>query len=151
MSKRAELGSASIRSATAKDAEQIAALCDQLGYPTSPDQARRRLKKLQGWEGHEFFVAQLPTAKLAGWVHVFLRPLVVIELSAEIGGLVVDQNHRGQGIGGLLMRSAEDWSRSMGCHSVRLRCNIIRTEAHTFYQSNGYEMMKTSLTYVKAI
>jgi GNAT superfamily N-acetyltransferase len=151
MSKRAELRSTSIRSATNKDAGQIAALCDQLGYPTSPEQARLRLKEIQGWEGHEFFIAQLPTGKLVGWVHVFVRPLVVIELSAELGGLVVDQGHRGQGIGSLLMRHAEDWSRSRGCHSLRARSNVTRANAHTFYESNGYEMVKTSMTFVKAL
>jgi GNAT superfamily N-acetyltransferase len=134
-----------VRVARTGDAEQIARLCQQLGYPVSGEEARRRLERIHQEGRHVVYVAELPDGHLVGWVHVYARFLVVVDLHAEIGGLVVDEGYRGCGIGKLLMRHAEEWARGQGCWTVYLRSNAIRTGAHAFYERIGYSVIKTSL------
>jgi GNAT superfamily N-acetyltransferase len=142
---------ATIRVARVGDAERIARLCRQLGYPVSSEEARRRLERIHQEDRHVVYVAELADGQLVGWVHVYAGFLVVVDLHAEIGGLVVDEGHRGCGIGKLLMRQAEEWARGQGCWTVYLRSNAIRTGAHAFYKRIGYSVIKTSLTFYKAL
>lgn len=140
-----------VRSATAADSLQISALCDQLGYPASSDQVAQRIKAIQHQDDHTLLVAQEPDSNLIGWIHIFLRPLVVTELEAELGGLIVDERYRGRGIGKLLMRHAELWSSEKGCQALHLRSNITRKNAHAFYERIGYEKIKTSRVFRKVL
>ena len=96
------------------------------------------------------FVAEVE-GRIAGWVHVFACPTVESELYAEIGGLVVDENQRGQGVGKALMAQAEAWASDLGIHEIRLRSNILRKEAHQFYEAIGYEKIKSQFTFRKTL
>lgn len=142
---------ATVRPAQTEDAERIALLCHQLGYPTSREEVAGRLKQILQKEGHALYVAELSGGHVVGWIHVYVRPLVVTELWAEIGGLVVEQGCRRYGIGRLLMLQAEGWARGQGCGAVLLRSNIIREGAHAFYEGIGYDNIKTSLTFLKTL
>ncbi|HUU12152.1 MAG TPA: GNAT family N-acetyltransferase [Terriglobia bacterium] len=128
-----------IRPANPDDAERIAALATQLGYPSTPAQVASRLERLLRDDEHAIFVAA-QSALVVGWVHVFEKHLLESEPEAEIGGLVVDENHRRAGAGKLLMERAEEWARSRGLKSVYLRSNVIRKEAHAFYEKLGYHV-----------
>jgi len=140
-----------VRVAGAEDAERIAALCCQLGYPSSPEQIQRRLYHLRRDEGHAVYAAERADGRLVGWIHVHVSPLMMADLQAEVEGLVVDESCRGQGIGRLLMGRAERWAREKGCGAVQLRSNVVRTGAHAFYERIGYSTVKTQLTFHKAL
>ncbi len=140
-----------IRSANARDAEDIATLCHQLGYPSSQEQVERRLRQIQQDESHAVYVAERYGGRVVGWVHVHLCQLVVADLQAEIGGLVVDEGYRQRGIGRLLMEWAEQWAREKGCGTVHLRSNIVREDARVFYERIGYSDVKTQRTFRKAL
>lgn len=142
---------ATIRLASAGDAGRIAVLCQQLGYPASRKQVQRRLHQIQQDEGHAVYVAEQSDGHIVGWVHVHLRQLVVANLQAEIGGLVVDESYRRHGIGRLLMERAEQWAREKGCRAVHLRSNIVRKGAHVFYERLGYSNVKTSRVFHKVL
>src|SRR5207245_10559865 len=86
-----------------------------------------------------------------GWVHVCVSRLVENDPEAEIGGLVVDGGHRGSGVGKFLMERAEQWAREKSLKSVYLRSNIIRKDAHTFYQRLGYRVLKTQYAFRKLL
>lgn len=60
-------------------------------------------------------------------------------LCAEIESVHVHPEWRGQGIGRLLMASAVDQARELGCYRVQLTSNNRRLEAHRFYESLGFE------------
>jgi GNAT superfamily N-acetyltransferase len=141
----------SVRLASAGDAERLAVLSGQLGYPATSEEVRRRLRRLQQDGDHAVFVAELPNGHIVGWAHVYLRQLLIVALRAEIGGLVVDEEVRGCGIGRLLMRQVEGWARERGCEAVSLRSNVVRERAHVFYQQLGYENTKKSLTFCKTL
>jgi GNAT superfamily N-acetyltransferase len=140
-----------VRPATTADAVHISALCDQLGYPVSSEQVAQRIKAIHRQDDHTLLVAQGFNSSLLGWVHIYLCPSLLTGLEAEIGGLIVDEGYRGQGIGKLLMRHAEAWSSEKGCQALRLRSNIIRVIAHTFYERIGYGKIKTQWVFRKKL
>ena len=139
-----------IRLASDADAEDIARLSGQLGYPTTSDETIERLGAVHRHSEHAVFVAEA-AGRVAGWIHVFARPSLTTEFSAEIAGLVVDESCRSRGIGEALMQHVEQWARNNGCESVRLRSNITRARAHAFYERLGYELAKTSKTFCKLL
>jgi len=139
-----------IRPAIPTDAADIADLCGQLGYPSTTIEVARRLRQIQTWQGHAMFVAE-NNGRVVGWVHVHAYPLPEMDWHAELGGLVVDEGYRGQGIGKLLMARVEGWAQEQGCGEIRIRSNVIRERAHDFYQKIGYENTKTQFTFRKRI
>lgn len=140
-----------VRPAADADAGRLAALCEQLGYPTSPEAARARLAELAQDPEHAVFVFDDGAGSAVGWVHVHAVESLVAGRYAEIGGLVVDAGARRTGAGRQLMLAAEAWARAHGCSSVRLRSNIVRTGAHEFYKRLGYESAKTQLAFMKRL
>ncbi|MFX0145476.1 MAG: GNAT family N-acetyltransferase [Candidatus Hodarchaeota archaeon] len=54
-------------------------------------------------------------------------------------------------MGKLLMKHAEEWSRTRGCQGLRLRSNIIRENAHAFYERIGYGKTKTQWVFRKVL
>ena len=137
-----------IRVATADDAKDIAQLAGQLGYPATVEETVERLRVVNRHSQQAVYVAEA-SGKLAGWIHVFVRPSLTTEPSAEVAALVVDEQCRSRGIGQALMYEAERWAKEQGCMTVRLRSNVTRLRAHAFYERLGYETLKTSKTFCK--
>jgi GNAT superfamily N-acetyltransferase len=140
-----------LRTAIPQDADQLALLSGQLGYPVTPEQTGRRLEAIQGDESHAVFVAEGAGGRVIGWVHVFVRQLLSVGRHAELGGIVVLAEQRGHGLGRLLMEQAEGWARDRGCEVVYVRSNMNRERAHRFYEGIGYEQIKTSRVFLKRI
>jgi len=138
-----------LRPARAGDADALARLAGELGYPTTPAQASARLVRLENTEG-ALIVAE-GGGEVVGWVHVFVSPAFETDPSAEIGGLVVAAERRGAGIGALLVRAAEDWGRARGFAEIRVRSNVVRERTHRFYESAGYAERKRQAVFVKTL
>jgi N-acetylglutamate synthase-like GNAT family acetyltransferase len=140
-----------IRLAKLEDAEALAKLAEQLGYPSTGEQVRRRFEILaEKSDENAVFVAEAD-GKTLGWVHVHLYSLLVDDPETEIGGLVVDESVRGQRIGEKLMQAAEAWTLEKGCSSVYLRSNVVRTRAHEFYKRIGYTLIKSQYAFRKVL
>lgn len=140
-----------IRRASQDDAPRITDLCGQLGYPEQEEDVERRLARLLLPERHAIFVAEAEGEGVLGWLHVYVEQLLVSELRAELGGLVVEERARGARIGGELMEAAEAWARDKGCSLLRVRTNVIRARAHGFYERLGYSKAKTQHVYEKEL
>jgi GNAT superfamily N-acetyltransferase len=145
-----------IRSMTAGDAGEVAALCGQLGYPSTPQQVAHRFGLLAERPESAVFVAEAEDdeeaeERIAGFVHVQGRLTVESDPRAEIAGLVVDEARRGAGVGHALMAAAERWATDRGYDEVTLRSNVAREHAHRFYQSLGYAITKSSHVFRKAL
>jgi GNAT superfamily N-acetyltransferase len=149
MNARAMPLGAQVRPARTEDAAAIAALADQLGYPCTPTQAEQRLRGVLPDPQHGLFVAETAEGRVVGWVHVFAYACLESDLRAEVAGLVVGKSHRGTGVGRLLMQQAEQWAREKGLAVVGLRSNVIRTQAHAFYERLGYTSPKTQRAFRK--
>ena len=142
---------AGIRPARRGDEPRIAALAGQLGYPAAPEEIRLRLESILENPAHALYVSEDAEAWVTGWVHVFLHQAIESAPRAEVGGLVVDSARRGRGVGQLLMERAEQWAREHGCREVSLRSNVVREEAHRFYQRLGYRIVKTQHAFRKSV
>jgi GNAT superfamily N-acetyltransferase len=132
------------------DVAAVAALCDQLGYPNSERDVQRRIRDLAGSADDAVFVA-VQDGGVVGWIHLHVWRGVESGPDVEIGGLVVNERHRGAGIGRLLIAEADRWAVARGCLRVRLRSNITRAGAHAFYQRLGFRVFKTQYAFEKEV
>ena len=140
-----------IRRARLADAERVAELAGQLGYPTSAKAMRLRLKEVLKDNDGACFVASSKEGELIGWIHVSTTPLLEVERRAEVNGLVVDEAARSRGAGALLLEAAEKWARGKRCKGMSVRSNVLRERAHGFYLRNGYEHYKTQKAFRKGL
>lgn len=140
-----------IRLAEAQDAEQIALLCGQLGYAASVSAVQEHLALLEADPNHVLYVADLPTAPIIAWIQVCIVTVLIIGRQAEIYGLIVQEEYRGYGIGQLLLQESEQWAQQRGCDMIAVRSNVIRGQAHRFYEKAGYIRFKTQAVFRKAL
>jgi GNAT superfamily N-acetyltransferase len=139
-----------VRAAQSADADVLARLALQLGYPSTGADLRERLGLLAGRADHEVFVAE-GGGGIVGWVHVLCEIHLESGEFAEIAGLVVDEGERGKGAGRMLLVAAEAWARGRGFASIRLRTNVVRAEAHRFYERAGYAVRKEQKVFMKGL
>ncbi len=140
----------SLRAAKRADAPALARLATQLGYPSSAAQVEARMTTMLRDPLHLVLLA-VSGGRVVGWVHAHVVRLLESDAFAELGGLVVDESHRGQGVGRKLMEKVEDWARQKGCGNVSIRSNVTRLEAHNFYAACGYEKTKTQHRFRKGL
>lgn len=140
-----------IRRVRQSDAEQVAVLSGQLGYPATPAQILGRLKGLKPAFEHAVFVADLPGTGIVGWLHVSMARVLESDTRAEVNGLIVVEGQRSFGAGALLLVAAEKWARQRGCTAMNVRSNVIRERAHKFYERQGYEHYKTQKAFRKTL
>ncbi len=143
-------GPSNVRRAASSDRDDLARLSTQLGYPMTPEEASARLSEIAGHPDHALFVADAG-GLLAGWLQVSLPRIFESPRQAEIAGLVVDEEHRGRGIGPALLRRAEAWARERGCAVLRVRSNVVRERAHGFYRREGFGEIKTQRVFEKRL
>ena len=140
-----------VRPAALSDAPQLALLATQLGYPSTPDQVVARLREVSKHPEHAIFIAESEAVGIAGYIEVFPFRTIGAEVRLEIGGLVVLETCRSQGVGRLLMAHAESWARANGYSEIGLRSNVIRERAHQFYENLGYRINKTQKSFRKKL
>src|SRR5207248_8530333 len=127
-----------IRDARAADAPAIAVLLAQLGYPTEPSAVERRLERLQ-IVGDRIVVAEVDE-KAVGLAHLQVTPALERDRpAAKIGALVVDEAHRGHGIGRALVQAMENEARLRGCELLFLTTAEPRKDAQVFYVKIGLQ------------
>jgi GNAT superfamily N-acetyltransferase len=140
-----------VRSMQLSDIREVAALCGQLGYPSTAEQITQRFEPLLNDSDHGLLVAQHNSGELIGWLHVLVHKSLLLDLTGIIDAVVTDERHRGQGIGRALMADAEAWAKSKGCARVSLLSNVIRSDTHGFYQHLGYRSDQTSHIFYKPL
>ncbi|MGB8476590.1 MAG: GNAT family N-acetyltransferase [Candidatus Acidiferrum sp.] len=140
-----------IRRARSGDAPRLAELSGQLGYPATPADIARRMRKLKSASENALFVADSREAGVVGWAHISVTHLLEVGTRAELNGLVVEEGHRSLGEGAKLLEAAEDWARKHRCPAMSVRSNVIRERAHKFYIRQGYEHYKTQKAFRKAL
>ena len=141
-----------IRVATIADAAEIARLSAQLGYPAPVETFAARLRRLLDSRVHAVLVAVSDADRhLAGFIALEQRITLESGERVEIVGLVVDADARRGGVGRSLVAAAERWTGERGLDEVFLRSNVVRPEAHPFYEGLGYTRTKTQHAYRKRL
>jgi GNAT superfamily N-acetyltransferase len=133
-----------VRRARASDASSLAGLTTQLGYETTPDEIAGRLAGVLADKAAALLVAIDEAGTPVGWIHVYVTRVRERSASVLVGGLVVDERHRSNGIGRQLLEAGEAWARDQGVTSVTLYSRQTRTRAHRFYERHGYRIAKES-------
>jgi GNAT superfamily N-acetyltransferase len=139
-----------IRDARPEDAARMAVLAGQLGYPSTEGDIRTRLAALSGRGDHAFYVVEVQGV-VVGWIGVRAELSLEGGGYAEIVGLIVDEHHRGKGLGEDLVAAAETWAAKRGAKRLRVRSNVIRERAHRFYERLGYTITKRQAVFDKDV
>lgn len=137
-----------IRSMVADDAGAVAGLADQLGYDIGPGEVRDWVARV---DDRRIALVAVADGCVVGWIQAHDRELLQYPRVLEIGGLVVDAEKRRSGVGELLVDAAVAWGRGRGHAEVFVRSNVIRADAHAFYEGLGFSRGKTSRTFTMRI
>ncbi len=140
-----------VRPASPSDADRIAELSDNLGYPVSAAKIAGRIERYLERDRDIVLVAADPNGEVIGWIHGSELDLLETGRRGEILGLVVDVRFRGHGIGRMLVERVETWARNRGLPLLSVRSNIVREESHPFYERLGYAKAKTQHVYRKQL
>lgn len=126
-----------IRPARDEDCEAISELLGELGYPTSRDEAARRLGTLRSSDYAVLVAAR--DGRVVGLMSLHLvKGLHSSSPACYLMGLVTHSTMHGQGIGKALLGEAEKWAREGGCDRVTLTSANHRAAAHVFYEHQGF-------------
>lgn len=130
-----------IRKAVFPDAGAISILSTQLGYSPSVNDTERYFKSYESRSTDVMYVVE-DGDEVVAWMQV--SDMIRLESGrfCEIVGLVVDERYRGKGIGKLLVRTAIEWCRNIGCTKLKVRTNVLRKETHVFYELVGFAEVK---------
>jgi GNAT superfamily N-acetyltransferase len=130
--------SVTMRPATPEDAERIATLFTDEGYPAGPSDILARLERF-GSAYSQVIVADID-GEAIGFIAVHVMPRFEHDdRIVRILALVVDAGVRERGIGHLLMAEAERVGREVGAAFVELTAGHHRPEARQLYEALGYD------------
>ena len=139
-----------IRPWARKDIAELAVLSGELGYPAAEGQVADRLAQI-GANGTVLVATDRDSDRVLGWIELQLITHLTSDPHLEICGLVVSGAARSRGIGSLLVGAAEKTALEKNVACLRVRSNIIRDRAHTFYERLGFANVKTSKVFEKAL
>jgi GNAT superfamily N-acetyltransferase len=127
-----------VRSATPADAERIAALFTDEGYPAGPSDIVERLTRFDS-EHSRVLVAD-HDGEILGFVAVHALPRFEhSDRIVRVMALVVDAGVRERGIGRLLMEAAERVGREVGAAFAEVTAGHHRPDARRLYEELGYD------------
>lgn len=137
-----------IRKIQEGDAPRIAELNQELGYETSPLIVERQLRTILAEKNHYAYVAIIGD-QIVGYIHGFISIRLTTEPFAEIGGLIIEERFRKNGIGRKLVGHMEQDINDV--EKLRVRCNVKRSSAHEFYLALNYEENKEQKVFEKKL
>ena len=106
---------------TANDARSVNTLSKQLGYPLSIEQTLQNINAVLQSKDHTAFVAEYEN-KIVGWIGASQAIMIEVMPHCEINGLVIDQDHRGMGIGKLLIDKVKRWAMEKNNRGAFILC-----------------------------
>lgn len=126
-----------IRRAAAADADAIAGLLEQLGYPTESRDVPGRLERLAADPRIAVLLAERD-ARVVGLATVHVLSVVNRRRDvALLTALVVEESARGSGVGRSLVNAVEDFARRANCERLSVTTQENRRDAHAFYDRVG--------------
>ena len=132
-----------LRPAVDADAERIAAIFTDEGYPAGPSAIVARLARFGGPES-EVVVADRG-GEVIGFIAFHALPRFEHDDDVvRILALVVDAGARERGLGHVLMAEAEQFARERGAAFVEVTAGRHRPEARHLYESLGYDASVTA-------
>lgn len=140
----------SIRPAQKEDCSGITDLTNQLGYPSTFEKINEIMDLVLAHDDHKIFIAKTDNT-IVGYIHVIHSMRIGSNPFVEIAAFIINESTRGIGVGSSLIRETEKWASGLGLNDIRIRSNIIREEAHKFFQNRGFQNIKTQEVFLKQI
>lgn len=138
-----------MRMAVPADADDVARLLTDLGYPCELDEAGERISAIAGNDRQALVVARRDGAVVGLIALDFMYYLPLGTTTCRVTALVVTPTAQGLGIGRALLKEAERRARVGGAARIELTSGAQRTEAHAFYRACGYK--DSSVRFVKLL
>jgi len=127
-----------LRAATSDDAERIASLFTDEGYPAGPSDIVERLGRFDS--EHSRVIVADHGGEVLGFVAVHALPRFEhSDRIVRIMALVVDPGVRERGIGRLLMTEAERIGQEIGAAFAEITAGRHRPDAQRLYEELGYD------------
>ena len=138
-----------LRDAVPADADDVAGLLTELGYPCELHDAADRIATTLG-NARQALVLARRDGKVCGMAALdFMYYLPLGTTTCRVTALVVTPTAQGLGIGRALLKEAERRARSGSAARIELTSGSQRTEAHAFYRACGYK--DSSVRFVKLL
>jgi ribosomal protein S18 acetylase RimI-like enzyme len=132
------VGAYAIRPARHDDVAAVAGLLGELGYPTSPEQARAQLQRLNGRTDAGVLVADGAGAIAGVAAYQLVDLLERAAPQCRVTTLVVGAAHRRRGIAAALLGAIEAIARERGCFRLEVTTHPERAAALAMYQAGGF-------------
>lgn len=127
-----------IRDAESDDAQAIAGLLGDLGYPATSEFVLAKVRTL-GQRAYDRILVAEKNGKVVGVLSLHIMLLLHHKDNlCRISALVVSLDYRRQYIGRRLMEMAEAYAKAHKCFRIEITSNEKRADAHAFYVSCGY-------------
>ena len=136
--RRLLLGMEEIRRARDADAPAIASLITHLGYPTTAEQMRRRLRRISTDQNYVSLVAAERDYVLGFLGLTFGLYYERDGFYGRIIALSVAPEARMRGVGTKLLTAAEEIASSRGAIDCIVNSGLQRAPAHRFYEARGF-------------
>ena len=137
-----------VRKAISSDYSGICSLINhELGYPDiTLEELSERLDAMKNAGNYYTFVAVCKDS-IVGFIGITKG--MAYEISGEyyrILAFAVSSKYQNKGIGSLILRYVENFASQNGISYFTLSSGMQRTEAHVFYERNGYKKMSYSFS-----
>ncbi|RYZ40521.1 MAG: GNAT family N-acetyltransferase [Sphingobacteriales bacterium] len=136
-----------IQEALPEHAPAMASLSRQMGYETSDEIMQKRLNTLST-NGNDIAYVAIQDTEVIGWMHVYFTLRLETDPFYEIGGLIVDAEHRHRGVGKMLLGYARQWCGIRSCRSLKIRSNMVTSDAQQFYLKAGFMLEEEQKVFV---
>jgi GNAT superfamily N-acetyltransferase len=132
-----------LRPAEPSDAEAIAALFTDEGYPAGPSDIVERLERFGS--PHSRVIVAEHDGEVLGFIAIHALPRFEHDdRIVRVVALVVDAGVRERGVGHLLMAEAENIGRELGAVFTEVTAGHHRPDAQRLYESLGYDASVTT-------
>jgi GNAT superfamily N-acetyltransferase len=96
------------------------------------------------------FIAETD-AIMTGYAYLTEVHFLGMDSFIELQSILVDKNHRGNGIGKSLLSHSEKWAKETGHTKLMLSSRVQLENAHKFYTGLGYTVAKQSYFFQKKL
>ena len=133
-----------LRSARLSDLFVLLDLADQVGYRLNPEWIRHRLQTDPNPE--MYLVATISDTPVAAAQLQLVPPHRQRGAGrARLTALAVDEDHRGAGLGPILLTACEDHARMLGAHVLEIALPSSRPPMDPFWRHHGYRPLPPAL------